>query len=224
MAGSQTAAKRVEPIAAQHTSSELALIYAAERLFAEHGIAGVSLRQINQAANQRNSSAAHYHFGSRDGLALAVLEHRLLDMDQRRRRILDQDDAPRDLKFYVTAMITTLAEELQPRAEGNHYLRFIEQYQRYKDGQEIARKITPAGVEIYARIDASVAHLAPAIRKLRMRYLVDLVHGVLARAEHQLGIGVLDFSEVPGVTSNLIDMVYAAMSAPVSAETLEAVS
>ena len=55
----------------QQTREEL--ILAAERLFSEFGIDAVSLRQINAAAGQRNSSAAHYHFGSKDALIAATL-------------------------------------------------------------------------------------------------------------------------------------------------------
>lgn len=198
-------------------AGELALIYAAERLFAEHGITGVSLRQINQAANQKNISAAHYHFGSRDGLATAVLEHRWIELDHRRRRRLAAEGGDKDLRFFVEAMIDTLAEELQPRTEGNHYLRFIHQYEQYKGGQEAARSMSPAGVEIYSAIERKIPQ---AIRRVRMRYLVNMVHGVLAAAERQLSNRELDYEDIPLITSNLVDMMVAALSAPISARTL----
>ena len=44
------------------------LIDAAESLFAEHGIGGVSLREINRAAGARNAVAVQYHFGDREGI------------------------------------------------------------------------------------------------------------------------------------------------------------
>lgn len=48
----------------------------AERLYATHGLAEVSLRQIGQAAGQRNKSAVQYHFSGRDDLIKAILaEH-----------------------------------------------------------------------------------------------------------------------------------------------------
>ena len=50
------------------------LILAGERLFALSGLDSVSLRQINSAAGQRNSSAAHYHFGSKEALVQAIHE------------------------------------------------------------------------------------------------------------------------------------------------------
>lgn len=47
-----------------------AIVAAAIKVIAEHGVEGSSLRSINLAAGSKNSSAAHYHFGSK----LAVLE------------------------------------------------------------------------------------------------------------------------------------------------------
>lgn len=52
------------------------LLLAAERLFAEHGVAGVSLRAVMQAAGA-NVASVHYHFGSKDGLVDAVVRSRL---------------------------------------------------------------------------------------------------------------------------------------------------
>lgn len=198
------------------SAGEMALIFAAERLFAQHGIAGVSLRQINQAANQKNISAAHYHFGSREGLAAAVLEHRWLGLDRRRYDRMATGGGRRDLRFYVEVLIATLAEELEPRPEGNHYLRFVHQYEHFRGGQQAARDMSPAGVQIYARIEAMIAEVPQAIREIRMRYLVNLVHGVLAAAERQLEFGEFDHAGVPLIVSNLVDMTAAALAAPAS--------
>lgn len=48
------------------------LILAALELFAEQGIHGVSMRNINLLAGTKNSGAAHYHFGSKHGLMEAL--------------------------------------------------------------------------------------------------------------------------------------------------------
>jgi AcrR family transcriptional regulator len=47
-----------------------AIVLAAIRVVAESGVNGASLRAINVAAGSKNSSAAHYHFGTK----LAMLE------------------------------------------------------------------------------------------------------------------------------------------------------
>lgn len=48
------------------------LLEAALRLFAEHGIEGVSIRAVNRAAGLGPASV-HYHFGTKDALVDAVL-------------------------------------------------------------------------------------------------------------------------------------------------------
>lgn len=50
------------------------LILVAIKMFAEQGFSGVSMRNINSAAGTRNSSAVHYHFGSKLGIIEAIME------------------------------------------------------------------------------------------------------------------------------------------------------
>lgn len=202
--------------------SELALILAAERLFAERGIEAVALRQINQAANQKNMSAAHYHFGSREGLVRAVLEHRWPALDRRRAELLRREGRAKDMRFFLEAFILPLSEELVPRAEGNHYIRFMRQYERQAgDYREIARELTPAGIEIYAGIEALLGGVPEAVRRLRIGYLINMIHSVLARAEERLSLGEIAPQAVALITANLIDMCAGALTAPLSDETLD---
>jgi AcrR family transcriptional regulator len=74
--------------------TKLTLMRAAERLFAEHGVDHVSLREVSVAAGQKNHSAAVYHFGSREGLIDAILARHA-----------------RPLHFQWVAYIETLARE-----------------------------------------------------------------------------------------------------------------
>jgi len=55
----------------------------AERLFAERGIQGVSVRAILAEAGV-NMALAHYHFGDRDGLIREVLRRRVVPLNARR--------------------------------------------------------------------------------------------------------------------------------------------
>ncbi len=61
-----------------------ALIETAESLFAEHGIDGVSLRQIGAQSGSSNTGVVAYHFGSKESLLEAIFHHRLPAIDQRR--------------------------------------------------------------------------------------------------------------------------------------------
>ena len=64
----------------------------AERLFAERGIEGVSVRSILAEAGV-NAALANYHFGNREGLIDALLRRRLAPLNEERIRLLDEIDA-----------------------------------------------------------------------------------------------------------------------------------
>jgi AcrR family transcriptional regulator len=66
------------------------LMVTAERLFAINGVEGVTLREIQAAAGQSNSSVITYHFGSQAGLVRALLEFRYRKINTRRTELLQE--------------------------------------------------------------------------------------------------------------------------------------
>ena len=62
---------------------KLRLVEAAEKLFAENGFEAVSVRDITKEAGA-NVAAVNYHFGSRDGLVVAVMSRYLTPVNQER--------------------------------------------------------------------------------------------------------------------------------------------
>ena len=64
------------------------LLDAALVLFAERGIDNVPLAEIVRTAGQRNASAVHYHFGSRDEILRAALARHVEAIADRRRELL----------------------------------------------------------------------------------------------------------------------------------------
>jgi len=84
-----------------------ALLDAAEAEFAENGIDSASLRSIMRAAGA-NSAAVHYHYGSREALARAVLDRILEPLQRRRLELLDRslrDSATPSLEVLIDALI-----------------------------------------------------------------------------------------------------------------------
>ncbi len=73
-----------------------ALLKAATHAFAEHGYAGASVRDIAQAADA-NSALVAYHFGSKEGLYLAVLDAAMGALDQRLRLVVSGATDTEDL-------------------------------------------------------------------------------------------------------------------------------
>ncbi len=109
------------------SASALRIVVAAERLFALHGIDGVSLRQIAVEAGSSNNSAVHYYFASKEGLIRAIFQHRLPQIINERRMLAARCD-PEDLRSRFEAHylpVLGLAE-----AADNHYVSFVEQLQR----------------------------------------------------------------------------------------------
>lgn len=106
------------------TDSKQALLCATERLYVEVG-PSVSLREIAQAAGQRNNSAVNYHFGSREGIENAVLRYRTVHMEEVRAERLKH--LPADAS--VTELMQVILEPLliTPYQQGStHYARFAE--------------------------------------------------------------------------------------------------
>jgi len=68
---------------------KLRLVEAAEKLFAEKGFEAVSVRDITKEAGA-NVAAVNYHFGSRDGLVVAVMSRYLTPVNQERLAELDK--------------------------------------------------------------------------------------------------------------------------------------
>src|SRR5689334_21286052 len=108
-------------------ATALQLLLAAERLFAEHGLAGVSLRQISIEAGSSNNSAIQYHFGSKDDLLRAIFAYRLGDLMQRR-ALMRARAHPDDLRGQLEAHVLPLVELAE--SPDSSYVSFIEQLQR----------------------------------------------------------------------------------------------
>jgi len=68
------------------------ILLTAERLFAEHGYNGVSLRAI-MAEAEVNTAAIHYYFRNKEGLLRAIFELRVAPMNAERIERLDAIDA-----------------------------------------------------------------------------------------------------------------------------------
>jgi len=99
----------------------------AERLYAERGVNGVSLREIGAAAGQRNTGVVRYHFGSKARLLDAVFRRRMEPINERREAMLaalDAEGRGLDLRGLAEAFLYPLADELGEPGRPSWYLRF----------------------------------------------------------------------------------------------------
>ncbi|MEH6592596.1 MAG: helix-turn-helix domain-containing protein [Halioglobus sp.] len=117
-----------------------ALLQAAERLLAEKGLGAVSTREIAREAGQKNHSAVNYHFGSMDGLIEAVLDYRMVPLNEHRRMLLAELTATGkegDLRSLVSLIVEPLANELLRPAEDSGYLRLLAQLMSVGEWQSL---------------------------------------------------------------------------------------
>ena len=101
------------------------IVAVAERLFGERGLRGVSLREINQAAGQKNPSSIHYHFTGREGLVRAIVAKHRPRLERRHRELLAalrERDAD-DVHGLVDAMVRPLGELLEAGASERAFIK-----------------------------------------------------------------------------------------------------
>ena len=114
---------------AHHARSEAAehLKAVALKLFAERGIDGVTVRQIAEAAGQKNHAAVGYHFGSKEELVRELIVDGARLIDVQRNRWLDAAEAyggPHTVLEAVEGLVRTSLNP-DPPEWGECYNRFV---------------------------------------------------------------------------------------------------
>jgi AcrR family transcriptional regulator len=198
-----------------------ALLDAAERLFAAHGIAEVSIRQIVRASGQGNLSAAHYHFGSRDALIRAVIERRLRTLDAIRHRRLDAIVAAGsagDLGTLVESAVTALVEAVESTDWGADYVRVLAQA-LFDPRMRLLDTVDPAAMSSLARVRALARPLLPAVSDATFDARVTMVHHhaahAVARWVHEHGrVGAANRGAYRAMARRVTDFLVGGFGAP----------
>ncbi|WP_460699578.1 TetR/AcrR family transcriptional regulator [Nocardia thraciensis] len=194
------------------------LILAAERLIAERGQA-VPLRDIAAAAGQRNNSAIQYHFGSRDGLITAVVEHRLATLEVRRLELLAEQagsDAEESVHGLLEALVFPMLE-LSARHGIDHYARFLEQIRTHAavtDAANLGSEQRTSVRVIMRGLERGLPELPVRLRHRRMRSLPTMLFALLADHERAVEAGRVAADE-PTAWGEIVDMLAGALTAPV---------
>ena len=205
-------------MATEEQSTRDKLLDAATRLMAERGIYGVSLAEIVREAGQRNASAVHYHFGSRDEVLRAILDRHVPVIRARRLELLADAD---DLRSLAEAVVRPVTEFAQRGWRERAYLQIGSELTRYLDRStpEIRELMAAtAGYEPMARIAELVGPVPDDVWAER----VAIIHPFVGRAAADRA-RLLD-AESPEhpvladdrFVANLVDMFLGALTAPVS--------
>ena len=175
-------------------STKEQIVLAAERLFAERGYEGVSLREIGAAAGSGNNSAVQYHFGSKEQLVVAIFENRLTYIDDRRAILIAQLE-PHDIRTWVECYVLPLLE--QGEIDGSHYMSFIAAVEHQVGLFEYLPERFRARTQMFHEaVGALMAGVPEPLRSHRILQVVRLsVHAASARERAKAqGVEVLPFA------------------------------
>jgi AcrR family transcriptional regulator len=201
---------------------------AAVLLLAERGLGGVSLREINEAAGQRNTNALHYHFGDREGLIRAVAARHTAEVGTIQRRLFEQcraDGSLDDLRTLLGLLQRPLSEYVEVGPVQAAWVRVAAQLLTHpRTATEDVVAAVPEVAVVVGR--AIIDQLSPplpedlAVRRLQA-VSESAVHLVADRARlaHTKKKVSRQRTEMALFTAELLDLSTAALQAPVADET-----
>ena len=193
------------------------LLDCAERLYAAHGLRGVSLRAINAEAGL-SPAALHYHFGTQKALVEALLDRHMPALMERRARLLDALEAraePPAAREVLAALLQPLAEFL---AEGGEaalgYLRLIRRLQSDGDLDPgwVVSRWPSAVVRLVPLLCRARPDLPRPLVELRLDIAIEISLGGLAR-----GVPA-QVEDLDAHARALLDCMTGAFEAPITGE------
>jgi AcrR family transcriptional regulator len=213
MAGGTARAERVQ-------ATREAILAAAERLFAEHGVFAVSNRQISEAAGQGNNAAVNYHFGTKTDLVRAIVRRHSEDIERIRVRMVAEAAGSTDLRDWVACLVRPNAEHLATLDGASWYARFAAQVMTDPELREImtAESLTsPSLNRAVEEIKRCLPELPAQVRHERNQMIRQLMVHMTAERERALADGL----PTPRATwhdmaTGLIDAIVGLLQAPVT--------
>jgi AcrR family transcriptional regulator len=160
----------------------------AETLFARHGFAGASLRQVTAAANV-NLAAVNYHFGSKESLIEEVFRRRLDELNRHRLAALAEAGAKADptLEDVLDAFVRPALEQSMDSAGGAAFVRVLAR--AYAEHDERLRKFLSDNYgHVLREFAAAFARLLPHLDKEELYWRLDIVAGALTYAMADFGM------------------------------------
>src|SRR5690606_5213086 len=122
----------VKPLRSDGKETREKMKAVAQRLFALHGIDGVSATDIVAAAGQSNKTAGRFRFGSREAVIGELLVDGAKRVDAFRQERLDEmatTGKPPSVREVLGAFILPVHRLTVTEAEGGTYLRFLSNVQ-----------------------------------------------------------------------------------------------
>lgn len=160
----------------------------AEMLFARHGFAGASLRQVTAAAKV-NLAAVNYHFGSKDGLIEEVFRRRLDELNRERLAALaNATNRPSaTLEDVLDAFIRpALGQSLQAHG-GGAFVRVLARAYAEHD-ERLRRFLSENYGHVLREFAVAFSRFLPHLSKDELYWRLDIIAGAVTYAMADFGI------------------------------------
>jgi AcrR family transcriptional regulator len=197
------------------------IMITAEQLFGQRGIDAVSLNEINKAAGQRNTSALHYHFGSKSGLLEAIMLEHYEGIEVKINLALDKLEAQKQLtcREIVAAMTAPYVDKLGDK-RGIDYLRIMAQQLSISTDWVVKGRLgrgDTARYRIFQLFKRENFALPSQVREIRMvLYTTLLFHSLAAYSRFEQSSDNNPMGEKIPFMNNLVDSLVGVLLPPVS--------
>lgn len=171
-----------------HFSTKDRILGAAEELFAQHGFAGTSLRQVTGHADV-NIAAVNYHFGSKENLVNEVFRRRMDEMTASRLSQLEaaRRDRPGDLGAVLAAFVEPALAMAQEGHSGGAFVRVIAR--AYAEKNDNLRKfLSDHYGHVLRDFAKAIAGCVPGLSKEELYWRLDFLAGALTYAMADFGL------------------------------------
>lgn len=197
-----------------------AILTAAERLFAEHGVFAVSNRQVSEAAGQGNNAAVGYHFGTKTDLVRAIEHKHAIPVEKlREQRVAAMTDGA-ELRDWVECLVLPLTDHLTALGNPTWYARFAAQVMADPAYQKTVTRdalTLPALVTVLEGINRCLPDLPGHVRMERNIMARNLLMHTCAEYERALAErSALPLTSWRTAASGLIDAIVGLWLAPVT--------
>jgi AcrR family transcriptional regulator len=189
------------------------ILLTAERLFAEHGVAAVSNRQISEAAGQGNNAAVGYHFGSKADLVRAIVRRHGEPMERIRRELLAEHGGSTELRDWVACVVRPFTDHLVALGDPSWYARFAAQVMTEPHLRQLAAvelRDAPMLRAVTDGLHRCLPDLSPRVRLERDDMAYTLLVHFCAQRERTAE------PDWPAATTGLIDAIEGLYRAPQS--------
>jgi len=208
------------------SSTQEAILVAAERLFAEHGVFAVSNRQVSEAAGQGNNAAVGYHFGTKADLVRAIEEKHRGPVEELREQMvaeLEKSGGSPGMRDWVACLVRPLTDHLESLGSDGSptwYARFAAQAMTDPAYYNIVVKgalSSPSLVQVVEGFNRCLPDLPADVHYERNVMARNLLMHTCADRERALAAGAsLHQSSWRAAASGLIDAIVGLWLAPVT--------